>query len=102
MVYARSDSSIVVEQAGENAEGVNYYSMVNDLRGLAVLLKKLEDHIAIIAAKSGKNGYTAPGSFLFEFFSKINLTVETQFMMTELLGKAKDLLADEAVQQGHK
>ena len=50
----------------------------------------------------GPNGFTAPGPFLFELFSKIALDAKNCPQMVFLLEDAMKLLSGEAADQGRK
>lgn len=89
-------------QAGPEAEGPSYYQMTVDLRMLLVLLKKLENTIASLAAKAGSNGFTAKGDYLSKLLADIGITTENHFLMERLLDDAGDLLAGAAAEQGRK
>ena len=49
-----------------------------------------------------REGFTRPGPFLFDLLASIGLRAETLGAMLDLMDKAKTLLADEDVQQGHR
>ena len=87
-------------QGADTKEGPNYFQMVNDFRGAAALLKKLEDRIKQLADSAPKDGFTRPGPYLFDLLGSIGLRAETLGMMLDVLEKAKALLGDRDAQQG--
>ena len=79
--------------------------LTRDLRGLAALLKALEDKIAALAGAGGSGaggGYTAPGAFLLDLFASIGLQDGNHHVLADLLDRASGLLGDEAAQQGRR
>ena len=77
--------------------------LTRDLRGLATLLRALEDKVAALAATAGAGGgYTAPGAFLLDLFASIGLAEGNHHVLADLLDRAGGLLGDEAAQQGRR
>ena len=89
-------------QGADAKEGPNYFQMVNDFRGAAALLKKLEDRIKQLADSASKDGFTRPGPYLFDLLGSIGLRAETLGMMLDVMEKAKALLSEKDAQHGHR
>lgn len=77
----------------------SYHQLGKELRSLQLVLQKLEEEIANIKLNP-KDGFTAPGSFLFKLLSKINLTPVTWQAMSKALDEATSMLTDEAINGG--
>ncbi|XP_041483809.1 regulator of telomere elongation helicase 1-like isoform X1 [Lytechinus variegatus] len=61
-----------------------------DAAGLATLKKlflDLEEHISSFNISANSDGITKPGSFIFEFFSQVNINAETKNELMQLLEK---------------
>lgn len=81
--------------------GNSFLKLARDLHKLQLVLQALEKEIAAIPVTVDKP-FTAPGSYLFDLFSKINLKKDTFLALEMMLSQALTVLSADAVENGRK
>jgi regulator of telomere elongation helicase 1 len=107
LAVAKSESdlgashSINPKYGGGEEVGNSFLKLARDLHKLQLVLQALEKEIAAIPVTVDKP-FTAPGSYLFDLFSKINLKKDTFLALEMMLSQALTVLSADAVENGRK
>lgn len=66
------------------------------------LLLQLETHISEMEIPNPEDGFTRPGSFIYDLLGRVNITHDTVEMLLDTIDHAVLLLSDEAANKGAK